>query len=158
MSGFLDIATGVSPALGAIGGLVGKIGQKKREQRQMGYQKELMDIQQKNQMSLNEQGRDLSMDIWNKTNYGPQMEKMKGAGLNPALMYGSAGAGGSTSVSSGGGAGGGSAPNVENMPMDISAIGRYSTLKEEKALLREQAKNVKADTDLKGKQVGKTGA
>jgi hypothetical protein len=32
------------------------------------------------------------MDMWNKTNYGAQVEHMKNAGLNPALMYKGSGA------------------------------------------------------------------
>ena len=158
MSDFLDIASGASAGMNAIGGLANRIGQKKREKRQLGYQKDLMGLQQSNQMALNEQGRDLSMDIWNRTNYGPQVQKMKEAGINPALMYGGTGAGGSTSGMGGGSAGSGAAPKVENMPMDISALSGLSKLKEEKALLTAQKENVDADTALKGKQTTKTGA
>lgn len=59
-------------------------------------QKELMDYQQK-----------LQLDMWNKTSYPAQVAKMKEAGLNPALMYGSAGSGGTTGSISQGGANGG---------------------------------------------------
>ena len=73
--------------MGAIDGVLGMIagpvydtiigGQKQRRQ------KELMDYQQKHQL-----------EMWEKTNYPAQVQQMKKAGLNPALMYGQAGAGG----------------------------------------------------------------
>ena len=59
--------------------------------------------QQQRQMELNQQGHDLQMDMWNKTNYGAQIGHMKEAGLNPALMYGMGGGGGATTGSQGGG-------------------------------------------------------
>ena len=59
--------------------------------------------QYENQRKLNQQGNDLQMDMWNKTNYGAQLEHMKSAGLNPALMYGMGGGGGATTGSQGGG-------------------------------------------------------
>lgn len=59
--------------------------------------------QQQRQMELNQQGHDLQMDMWNKTNYGAQIGHMKQAGLNPALMYGMGGGGGATTGSQGGG-------------------------------------------------------
>ena len=31
-------------------------------------------------------GRDIQMDIWNKTNYEAQLKHLKAAGLNPSLM------------------------------------------------------------------------
>jgi len=59
--------------------------------------------QYENQRRLNQQGADLQMDMWNKTNYGAQLAHMKDAGLNPALMYGMGGGGGATTGSQGGG-------------------------------------------------------
>ena len=62
--------------------------------------------QYERQRQLNQQGADLQMDMWNKTNYGAQLEHMKDAGLNPALMYGMGGGGGATTGSQGGGSAG----------------------------------------------------
>jgi len=62
-----------------------------------------MEQQYQNQRSLNQQGHELQMDMWNKTNYGAQLQHMKDAGLNPALMYGMGGGGGATTGSQGGG-------------------------------------------------------
>jgi len=64
---------------------------------------ELMNQAQQNQYALNVQGQQLQMDMWNQTNYGAQMEHMRKAGLNPALMYGKgAGQGGTTGSQTGG--------------------------------------------------------
>ena len=76
---------------------------------QQGFNLELMNQQMQNQMGLNEQGHDLQFDMWNKTNAGAQMQHLKDAGLNPALMYKQGGAGGVTGGQTGGSASGGSA-------------------------------------------------
>ena len=67
--------------LSMLGGFIGAGSQHRR-------QRELMGMQYQNQRLLNQQGHDLQMDMWNKTNYKAQVEHMKKAGLNPGLMYG----------------------------------------------------------------------
>ena len=105
-----------------------------------------MGIQFKNQQALNQQGHDLSYDMWEKTNYGPQMKMMKEAGLNPALMYGMGGQGGTTSQSGGGSASGGSSPAYSNMG-DI-AMGVDAAVKIAQAeLLKKQADKTEAEKD-----------
>lgn len=102
MGDFLDIATG--GGLGLVGDAIGMIGQNAREKRAV-----------RNQKQLNAHGQKLGMKTWEQTNYGPQMEQMKKAGLNPALMYGQGGAGGGTVAS----ASGGSAPAPQPMETGI---------------------------------------
>lgn len=43
---------------------------------------------------LMDKSHGLQYDMWKKTNYGAQRQELEEAGLNPGLMYGSAGAGG----------------------------------------------------------------
>jgi hypothetical protein len=136
-----------------------------RDRRAMGNQRELMGLQYSNQKGLNEQqmrnqqrlnlqGHELQMDMWNKTNYEAQIAQMKKAGLNPALMYGMKGGGGTTTGSqsggsaSGGSASGGQAPNKQ--PMDIGNIIQA-------ALAAAQIKNIEADTKLKETNANKIG-
>lgn len=121
-------------ALGAGLGMIAARGQHRR-------QKELMDIQYRNQQGLNQQGYDLNKKMWDETNYGAQKKHMKDAGLNPALMYGSAGAGGQATSGSGGSAGSGSAPM-----MDISQ-GMQGAM--QGAMMKAQIENIKADTKEK---------
>lgn len=83
---------GMGIASGFLGGLFGINSQEK----QMENQEYLMGLQHK----YNEQSADAAQkrayEMWEKTNYAAQVEQMKKANLNPALMYGQAGAGGGT--------------------------------------------------------------
>lgn len=145
---FLDIA---NLAVGTGGGLVSRIGQKKREKRQLGYEKELMGIEFQQQQQLNEQAQQLAMKTWADTNYPAQMKMIKEAGLNPALLYGMGGAGGATtSAGSGGSGGSGSAPRVENLPFDINNAVAGAKLMKELELLESQK-------NLTDEQANKTG-
>ena len=47
-----------------------------------------MDIQARNQQMLNEHGQRLQLKTWEQTNYPAQVQMLKEAGLNPALLYG----------------------------------------------------------------------
>lgn len=137
--------------IGAVSGLASRIGQKQREQRTQNYQKELMGIQRDNQMALNQQGADLSYNMWLNTNAKAQMEQLQKAGLNPGLMYGQGGPGGTTSAGSGGGASGGAGAKAENLPfaMDIGSLLAGRKLQKELELLDAQKNNVDADTNVK---------
>ena len=119
-------------------GMLGGIGQGNRQYHR---QKRLMNFQQANQMALNRQGHDLQMDLWNKTNYGAQVAHMKDAGLNPALMYGSAGQGGSTGSQGGGSASGGSAAGERVMDLNNMLTG--AQIRD----LEASAKKKKAEAD-----------
>ncbi len=83
----------------AVGGMFGMISENRANNRDRANAQQ----QYENQRKLNQQGHDLQMDMWNKTNYKAQLEHMKGAGLNPGLMYGMGGGGGTTTGSQGGG-------------------------------------------------------
>ena len=85
-----------------------------------------------------------AMDIWEKTNYKAQMEQLKKAGLNPGLIYGMGGAGGTlggSSATAQGAAGTGG--------MDIAGAAQI-------ALLNAQRENIEADTANKKANTGKT--
>lgn len=65
------------------GSIYSAIRERKATKEQHNRTKELMD-----------KSHGLQYDMWKKTNYGAQRQEMEEAGLNPGLMYGSAGAGG----------------------------------------------------------------
>ena len=137
---------------GAAGGVVGAFMGIGQAQRQYHRQKKLNVQQYGHQRMLNQQGHDLQYDMWNKTNYKAQLEHMKAAGLNPALMYGSAGAPGTTGSQGGGSAQGGSA--ATETAMDISNMAMISKQLE---LLDAQKDKTKAEerlTDEKADAVG----
>lgn len=85
--GPLTIA-GITAGVNALGSFFKSIGQKKREQRQQNYQKELLDYQ-----------NNLALSNWNKENEynspSAQMQRYTEAGLNPNLVYGQSNASGS---------------------------------------------------------------
>ena len=58
------VGQGVGAASSVAGALLGNT----RRKQQMGDQKELMEVQQKNQMALNEQGQKLAQENWDYTN------------------------------------------------------------------------------------------
>lgn len=137
------IITGIGIAgAGAIGNTIaGETGQKR--------QKELMEVQLKNQQNLNRQGAALQMDMWNKTNYGAQVKHMKEAGLSAGLMYGKGGAGGTTTGSqSGGSAASGSAPGRPQMGIEGLMAGHQMEL------MRAQTRkfNAEANNEENGKK------
>ncbi len=141
MSGFNSDSAGFGSQL------LGMIGGHQAERRNYRNQRNLMNLQMENQAGLNRQGHDLQMDMWNKTNYGAQVGHMKNAGLNPALMYKGAGAGGTTGSQGGGSASMGSSQQGRVMDMSNLLMGAQV----EK--LRAETNNLRKDTDKKGEEL-----
>ena len=160
---------------GLIGGAIGMIGgaiQYRRQQKLMDkqyqytlgmaernqqYAKEMAGINQgyaKEMAGINQQH---NKDMFDYTGFQAQVSQMKAAGLNPALMYGGAGAGGSTQggagMAGGAGAGSGSVGGTPSAPdTGITAgIGMGLQL----GLLDAQKKNIEADTEKKRAEAGK---
>lgn len=75
---------------------------KKRRKQQIEQQKKLTDIQVEAQKELADYGMGIGKQMFEATGYAAQKRQMEEAGLNPALMYGHAGAGGSTMAVSAG--------------------------------------------------------
>jgi hypothetical protein len=111
-------------------------------------QRRLMDKQKNNQMQLNRQGHELQMDMWNKTNYGAQVDHMRDAGLNPALMYQQGGSTGTTGSQSGGSAQSGNAAQVKMMDLGSAlTVSQIAKVKEEANLVKEEARERKFIND-----------
>jgi hypothetical protein len=123
-----------------LGGAFGAQGQQRR-------QRELMNLQHQNQQELNQQGHDLQYQQWLRTNYPAQVEMMKKAGLNPALMYKGSGPGGTTGSQTGGSAASGSA--VAFSPMDVSNM---ALMKAQKDAIEEGIEKSKWERGAKGDQ------
>lgn len=153
------IGQGVGAASSVAGALLGNT----RRKQQMADQKQLMEVQQKNQMALNEQGQKLAQENWDYTNAENQIKHYKNAGLNVGLMYGGSGQGGTLNSGSGGGAAGGSAPTQDNAlgqaGKDLSIMGlQYNQMANQNALLKAQKENIEADTKQKLEDANKKGA
>jgi len=142
--------TGIAPAAtAAVGqitsGVLGMIGQKKRENRAMENTKKLMDVQFQNQKQLDKYGQELQMETWQKTNYPAQVAMLKEAGLNPGLLYGNGGSGGVTGSQGGGSAASGNAPAPQPWPLDI---GQAAMMAAQITLMEAQAKKTEAEANV----------
>ena len=142
----------INAGMGIAEGLLGMALGDRRENRAHQRQKDLMGIQLENQQILNQQGHDLAYDMWLKTNYSAQMEQLREAGLNPALLYGKGGAGGQLTGGSGGAAAGGSASQAGMY--EVAMRGQQKQLE----ALEANIKNASKDLDVKNKQMELTDA
>lgn len=83
------IGTAVNTGLGiATGVMEGNVQQHFNQQNQA--------MQIAGQKEMGKFNQELAMDMWNKTNYGAQVDHMEKAGLNVGLMYGKGAGGGAT--------------------------------------------------------------
>lgn len=65
-------------------------------QNQNDYNKEAMGLQYSYNSMMQQKGQNNNKEMWDYTNYENQVKHMKSAGLNPALLYGMGGGGGSS--------------------------------------------------------------
>jgi hypothetical protein len=103
------------------------------------------------QRALNEQGHDLQYEMWQKTNYPAQLEMMRKAGLNPALMYGQAGATGTTGSQGGGSASGGHGAGLPGVDMSAMLMGAQMRDILASAKGKEIDNDIKEGKDLAGR-------
>lgn len=140
----------LSAGVGAGIGMLGMMEQNRRQNKQNAFQKQLMNIQFKNQKTLDQLGFDNQLKMWEDTNYPAQMRMLKQAGLNPGLLYGMSGAGGSsTGTQTGGQAASGNA----NSPMDINGAINAAKAAAEIDLMKAQANKTEKEANV----VGETG-
>lgn len=126
---------------------------KYRSKRQLDQQKKLTDIQVDANKALANYGMGLQKELFHATGYGAQRKQMEEAGLNPALMYGHAGGGGTTGTPGTGSAGMGQASSeTERKLASIQAEGMAL----QNRLLSSQVKNINADTEEKLARAEKT--
>lgn len=157
----------VSGAIGGLGSLFG-IGRRKEkkareaEEREHQRQLEYMGLQAQYNKEQAKYSTELSKEIWDYTNYENQKKHLEAAGLNPALLYGQGGGGGS--AAGGGTAAGVGLPSSTGVGMGI----QWETMEANKELAKAQAaktnaeaaklmttdtENVKSDTDKKRQEI-----
>lgn len=123
----------------------------RRRKKQIEQQKKLTDIQVAANKDLAIHNKELEFDLWNKTNYEAQIQHMKNAGLNPALMYGQAG-GGVTGTAGQSASGSQASSESEMMNAATQRMGMGLQL----AMQKAQIKNIEADTKQKEAEAEKT--
>ena len=158
---------------GIVNGIMGLFGgSKKAEKRQYQHEKEMMALQNKyntqaaaqsmeyaktmNRINFEQQNQMFDKQAeWNSAK--SQKERLQEAGLNPGLMYGLGGEGGS-SVSSGGGTGaevsGVGNPGTQAVMMGLQA----KSIESQIALNNAQASKINAETEKTEADTGKTKA
>lgn len=136
--------------MGAMGGaLLGMVSDQVTGSQNRSFGRESAEKQYRNQRKLNEQGQQLALDTWNKTNAEAQMQHYKNAGLNANMMYGGTGGGGAT-TSSGSGGSAGQASAVQGNSATGAGIGSMSQMgmmKAQEDVLKAQKDNLDANTN-----------
>lgn len=142
---------GMQAAGAAIGTGFGLLQGSINDRRQRRQQEELQKLQIAGQKEMTDYQYQKMLQMWKDTNYSAQVSELNKAGLNPALMYGMSGGGGATVGGGGGGnVSGGNAPSGGGEMQAMSAMGiQMAQTAAQTELLKEQAKNVAADTENK---------
>lgn len=126
---------GIGAVLGAFDRKQGEKMSNRFLQAQISGQKNLMNHQ-----------HSLQMQLFDKTGYKAQMKQMIDAGLNPALMYGSAGGGGSTTPT--GGSSLSTGTGMQGKMLDAMAIASQIEVAKSQARLNNAEAEVKESTGV----------
>lgn len=151
----------MSGAASSLGGAIGGMGMnwidealfgKKRRKQQIEQQQKLTDIQIDANKQLADYGMGISKEMFEHTGYAAQRRQMEEAGLNPALMYGQAGAGGSTMAIGAGNASGSQASDEMDQKQaatQMQGMGLQSAMLASQIKVNEaQANKLNAEAEL----------
>jgi hypothetical protein len=149
-----EILTMIPAGINAASSIMGlfDIGGNRTRKKQIEQQQKLTDIQVKAQKELADYGMGIGKQMFEATGYEAQRRQMEEAGLNPALMYGHAGAGGSTMSPSAGNVSGGHASDEAALKQaQIAQQGmalQLAKLRSEIAVNNATAKEKEANAEL----------
>lgn len=113
--------------MGLISGIIGGITGAASEKRQFAHEKEMMGLQAQYNKEAAAYSQQLQKEMWDYTNYSNQVKHLKEAGLNPALLYGMSGGGGSSTGSAQ--AAGVSNPGTTAVGMGLDAAKLFSEIR-----------------------------
>ena len=122
-------------------GLIGMIGGPIAANRQFRNEKEMMGLQAQYNRENAAYSQQLQKDMWDYTNYENQVKHLKAAGLNPALIYGMSGGGGSTTGNAQ--AAGVNNPGTSTVGMGLEAAQLLSNIR----LANAQANKAEAEAE-----------
>ncbi|QRV61826.1 DNA pilot protein [Microvirus sp.] len=134
----------ISGAISGIGSLLGIGSRKKKiareaEEREYKRQLEYMGLQAQYNKEQAKYTTELAKDMWEYTNYPNQVKQLEKAGLNPALLYGQGGGGGS--AAGGGTAAGVGLPSSTGVGMGI----QWQQMEAQKRLTEAEAAKANAE-------------
>lgn len=109
---------------------------------QMKTAKQMQDLQMKGQKEMTDFNMKKQMEMWENTGYGAQVDQMKRAGINPALLYGMGSGGGQTANVEAGNVGGQQA----QAPQGVKGGEGMGLMVGQMGLLQAQKENIEADT------------
>lgn len=150
--GGLLLGMGGQAASSIVGTGMGLLLQDQQDRRQLRQQRRLQGLEMEGQRQMTDYNLEKQYELWQRTSYPSQVEQLKKAGLNPAMIYGMGGAGGSTADIKTGNVTGAHAP------MGGGEIGMGIQLGMDARLKQAQIDNINADTKLKEVNVPKTEA
>lgn len=149
----MKVVKGIQTGLSMVNDVVnlGKslgIGRDADDRRQMNQQKRLNQMGLQNSKEMANYNYMLNKKMWDETNYEAQVQKMKEAGLNPAMLYGMGGEGGSLGGSNMDAGHGGTAANAAQTAMAERGLGMQSGMQDAQIKMMEaQARKLNADAD-----------
>lgn len=139
---------------GILGQAWGQIWAKANDRRQLRQQERLQNLQIEGTKNLTDYQYAKELQMWKDTNYQAQAQQMRLAGLNPGLMYGMSGGGGTTTGSSGMGVTGAQAPSGGGELAAGAGMGMMAA--SQLKLMQAQKENIEADTEQKKVEAAKT--
>ena len=141
--------TGTGLASGVIGGGLGAIFNMISQNQQFKQAQRLQNLQIGGQEQLMDYSMQKQLDMWNATNYQPQVEQLQKAGLNPGLLYAKGGPGGVTGSPQGGVSGQPATNNAANMTTAMGIMNQNTLLESQAKLMQAQANetNIRAQKE-----------
>ena len=147
------VGGGMGMALGGINGLMQGVNDEQAMKDQYFQQLKLNNMSQTFNKDMYNFQMNKQLEFWNKTNYSAQVEQLRKAGLNPALLYGKGGGmGASTGSASAGNMQSHAGTDTDRMQLAVQRQGQVMQM----SLLSSQKANIDADTKLKEADAAKT--
>lgn len=141
------IGVATNAANGAVGAIMGLALEHHNDKRQINQQTKLQNLQIAGNKQMVDYNYAKELQMWKDTNYSAQMDELKKAGLNPGLLYGMSGGGGTTVGQATGSVSGAEAPKGGNEIATQQAMGIQNAQSAmQLSLLQAQKENIEADT------------
>lgn len=142
----LGIGAAGQAASGLVDAGMGLLLEKHNDKRQIKQQQKLQDMQLAGQKAMGIFNKEQAMQMWHDTNYAAQIAEMEKAGVNPGLLYGMSGGGGTTASTAPGNISGASAPTGKPISADTGMGMQLQLMKAQKENIEADTRNKEADT------------